>query len=133
MYSYVFLSWTLRALDRNEEAIALVERAIQLNPTTPNWYLGTLGSLYCRVGRYEDAITAYKQALDIAPNSLFLHIGLAATYSLSGKEKEARTETDKIMRLNPKFSLENYSKTLHSKNETYRQKMINALSQAGLK
>ena len=61
-------------------------------------------------GRFEEAVSAYKKSLQRAPNNIFAHLGLAATYSMMGREKEARAEAAEVLRINPKFSLDNLCK-----------------------
>ena len=39
------------------------------------------------------------------------HIDLTATYSMMGREKEARAEAAEVLRINPKFSLDSYAKS----------------------
>jgi len=40
----------------------------------------------------EEAVSAIKKAIQISPDSIISHTGLAATYSMMGREKEARAE-----------------------------------------
>jgi hypothetical protein len=50
-----------------------------------------------------------------------------------GREKEARAEAQEVLRIDPKFSLAHFSKILPYKNQADRERLANALSQAGLK
>jgi adenylate cyclase len=118
---------------RIEEAIMLYRKAIRLNPFPPVWYLWGLGSCYRDLGRYEEAIGEFKKALRLYPDSLPPHLGLAATYSLMGREQEAHTEAAEILRIDPKFSLNRHAKDFLSfKNETDADRYIDALCKAGL-
>jgi tetratricopeptide (TPR) repeat protein len=54
--------------ERTTEAIALMEKAIRLNPRYPFDFPYTLGFAYSLVGRYEEAIACQKQALQRNPN-----------------------------------------------------------------
>ncbi len=72
-----------------------------------------LGSAYAQTGRFEEAVSAYKKALLRASDlDILAHLGLAATYIALGREKEARAEAAEVLRINPKFSLDNYAKTI---------------------
>jgi len=126
------LAFSLYFAARFEEAIAMYQRAIRLNPF-PAWYFIGLASSYCEMGRYEEAIKEYKKALDRAPDSTMPHLGLAATYSLMGREKEAHVEATEVLRIDPKFSLEYYAKSLLFKNQADLDRHIGALRKAGLK
>lgn len=84
--------------------------------------------------RFEEAVPAYKKALQLAPDNILAHVNLAGTYSLMGREKEARAEAEEVLRLDPKFSLESYKKRLLMfKNQAPINPYINALRKAGLK
>ena len=53
-------------------------------------YYGSLGGLYRRQGRYEDAIEAYLQATRVTPTSSYPLINLASLFWHEGKLDEAR-------------------------------------------
>jgi adenylate cyclase len=61
------------------------------------------------------------------------HVGLAATYIFWGRDEEARAEAAEVLRLNPKFSLESYAKTIAYKSQGKLDRYIEALRKAGLK
>ena len=67
------------------------------------------------------------------PNNLFTRLRLAAAYSLLGREEEAHAEAAEVLRINPKFSLEHFSKTIPFKNQSDTDHLINAVRKAGLK
>ena len=62
-----------------------------------------------------------------------VHLGVAGTYIMMGREKEARAEAAEVLRIDPKFSLDYYAKTLPYKDQSETDKIINALRKAGLK
>ncbi len=87
-------------------------------------------------GRFEEAVSAYKQALLRSPDNIFAHLGLAATYMAMGREKEARAEAAEVLRINPKFSLDNYAKewlATTRKDQSELDRYIGNLRKAGLK
>jgi len=119
---------------RPEEAIPLLQEAIRINPLGPAPYFFALGTALRITGRLEEAVSAYKKILRRAPNSVSAHAVLAATYVMMGREQEARVEAAEVLRINPKFSLENYARNnLPFKDQSEKDKVINALSKAGLK
>jgi adenylate cyclase len=128
-----WLGQSLNFADRPKDAIPVFEKAIRLNPNGPTWYFLNFGNSYRMIGQYQEAITQYKRALRVAPNNIMAHIGLAATYSLLGRDEEARNEAEEVLRLNPKFSLERLAKTLPFKNQAQLDRYIDALRKAGLK
>jgi len=58
---------------------------------------------------------------------------LSATYSSMGREKEARTEAEEVLRIDPKFSLEHWAKASLLKNQSDLDRIVGALRKAGLK
>jgi tetratricopeptide (TPR) repeat protein len=84
-------------------------------------------------GRYEEAVLAYKKAIQGAPNSSWSHMMLAATYSMMDCEREARAEAAEALRINPNFSLDFFARTSLIKEQSIRDKVFNALRKAGLK
>ena len=52
---------------------------------------------------------------------------------MMGREKEAQAETGEVLTINPKFSLDFFAKTAVVRDQSTRDKIINALRTAGLK
>jgi adenylate cyclase len=124
---------SLEHAGRYEEAIPLFQKAIRLNPFGPSTLYREFGNALREAGRFEEAVSAYKKAIQLAPDNILAHIALAATYSMMGREKDARAEASEVLRINPKFSLDFWTKTAARKDQSQRDKLINALRKAGLK
>ncbi len=118
---------------RPQEAIPVLQKAIRLNPLGETGNFLQLGHCYRVTGRFEDAVSAYKKSLQRSPNNFFAHLGLVATYSMMGREQEARAEAAEVLRLNPKFSVDAYAKRMTLKDQSVIEDFINALRKAGLK
>jgi adenylate cyclase len=119
---------------RPEEAIPMFRKAIRLNPNAEAYNFGFFGTALRMAGRFEEAVFTFKKALQRSPHFIMAHLGLAATYSMMGREKEARGEAEEILRINPKFSLDYYSRTvLTYKDQSEIEKVVNALRKVGLK
>ncbi len=131
------LAETLYYTGNFEEAITLGEKAIRLHPYCPWLFLTDLARSYCMVRRYEEALAFYKQGLYRAQKDglspLAAYIGLTEVYSGMGRIKEAQVQASEILRLNPNFSLENWSKTEPFKDPANLEKRLIALRKAGLK
>jgi adenylate cyclase len=131
---YAWYASILTYAGRPEEAIPLFKKAIRLNPFGPAFYFVNFGHAYRLTGRFEEAVSAYKKALQLSPDSIFAHVNLAATYSLMGRETEARAEAAEVLRVNPKFSLDYWARLCSFfKDQSETDKFINALRKAGLK
>ena len=131
--SYFYLSLALKYAGRPKEAITMCKEAIRLNPIPPGFYYQSLTNSYCLTGQYEEAIAAGKEATRVEPNNLTARAFLTAAYSLHGREEEARMEAAEVLRINPKFSIDYWAKTMPFKNEADRELTIGALRKAGLK
>jgi tetratricopeptide (TPR) repeat protein len=98
---------TLRTLNAHkEEAIPVFQKIMRLNPFYPVSTSLHFGHALWGPGRFEEAVSAFKKAIPIAPDDIIAHFALAATYSMTGREKEARAEAAEVLRINPKFSLD---------------------------
>nr|NIQ37569.1 tetratricopeptide repeat protein [Pseudomonadota bacterium] len=129
---YIWMSLVLTAAGRHEEALRHAEQALRLDPLAPHWYFRQMGAAYSWVGQHEEAITALKKALDRAPNDILTHVRLASAYSLAGRMDEARAEAEEVLKINPKFSIENYAKTFSFQNKADIDLITDALRKAGL-
>jgi adenylate cyclase len=118
---------------RPEEAIQLFQKAIRQNPFGPPNLYREFGHALLYAGRFEEAVSAYKKTLQLAPDNSAAHFMLAVTYSMMGRDKEARAEAAEVLRLNPKHSLDYTAKILPYKDQSHTDKIINAARKAGLK
>jgi len=130
--AYTSMAVALRFSDRFSEAIPFAEQAIRPDPYPAAATFRGLGGLYRNVGRYEEAITAYKKALQKNPDDIVAHIGMAITYVKLGREEEARAEAKEVIRIHPKFSLAHYAKSIHGKDQSSVDDYIECLRKAGL-
>ncbi len=132
-YVIVRYSTILNFAGRAEEAIPLFQKAIRLDPHGPGFYYFHLGGSLFLTGLFEQAVSTFKKALQRAPNHMFAHLYLAATYSKMGREKEARAEAAEVLKINPKFSVDYWVKMVPYKDQWVRDKYIDAFRKAGLK
>jgi adenylate cyclase len=133
--AHEFYGMSLFSAGRPEEAIPLLKKAIRLNPIGTSNSFESLGTSYVRMGRFEEAVSAYKQSLLRSPDNIFAHLALASAYILMGREKEARAEAAEVLRINPKFTLDNYAKAVayNFPDQSALESFIVRLRKAGLK
>jgi adenylate cyclase len=129
---YGWLGMVYRYVGRWEDAVVAYEKAIRLNPIPPNFYLYGLGLSYAWTERYEEAITVLEKATQDHPDAFYVRLFAAAVYSLARRDEEARAEAAEVLRLNPKFSLKKWEKSLRYKDQKDQEQFISALSKAGL-
>jgi len=129
---YIYAN-VLLYLGRQEESISFFKSAIRLNPKPPNTYLRHYAVALRDTGRYEEAIAQLKKAIEREPRDIMSYIVLASTYSMAGREKEARAAADEVLKINPKFSLEQFAKIHPYKDPATKERYIDSLRKAGLK
>ena len=130
--AHIWMALVLYLSGKHDEAVRHAEQGLRLDPLGPAWYLRVLGTAYSWVGRYEEAITAFKKSLRRAPNDLFTHLHLTATYAWAGRLDDARAQVDEVLRINPKYSLELAAKRSNYRNQSDRKRYLEALRKAGL-
>jgi adenylate cyclase len=130
---YGFLGTALRYSDRPEEAIANLNIAMRLNPFPKTWYYHHLGGALSESDQYEEAIKVFKEGISRYPDDQFQRYMLAWTYIYAGHEEDARIQAAEVLRINPKFSVEQWAKTYPHINQSLTERHMAAMRKAGLK
>ena len=130
--NFMWLGLVLTWAGRPEEGVRYLEHAIRLNPFAAPIFFNNLAVAYRDAGQYEKAIEECKKALQREPNSQFPYIHMAISYLRLGREEEARAAAAEILRVNPKFSLERYARTLPF-TKPVADRIVEDLRKAGLK
>ncbi len=130
--AYSALGAFLGLSGRWEESIVYTKKSIRLNPFAFATYFHWLGRAYFMTGQYDEAIATFKKALYVSPNYLPAHAFLAACYSSLNRQSEAESAAKEVLRINPKFTLESYAKTLPYKNKADVERYMAALRKARL-
>jgi eukaryotic-like serine/threonine-protein kinase len=95
-YNYGF--WLLRPMGRPDEALAQLQRAVDLDPLSPN-YNAWLGVLYNAKGQHELAIAQYRRAIELDPSLWRPHWLLAMAYGRTRGFEDAITEAQQACEL----------------------------------
>ncbi len=131
-HNNIFMAGALGCSGRWEESIGFAEKAMRLAPFPPTYYFWLLGRSYFMTGQYDKAVETFKKAVHVNPDYLVAHAFLAACYISLDRQAEAAAEAKEVLRINPKFSLESYTKTLPYKNRADIERYVVALRKAGL-
>jgi adenylate cyclase len=126
----VMASFILACAGHPQEAVPLIERAMQLSPHYPANYLGHLGNAYRLTGRLEEAIAAFK-AFDQRSAGFGL-TDLVIAYHQTGRPEPARQTAERLLSLRPTFTVEGWRNTQFRSNEALVQAEMAALRSAGL-
>jgi len=131
--AFTQLGSNLRWASRPAEAIPILQKAMRLSPIPPYACLATLTNCYYLTGQYEEAIKLQRRILQKEPNQLLSQVGLTAALMQAGKEDEARAEAAKVLKIDPKFSVESFARRLPFKDQKVNDDLVSALRKAGLK
>jgi adenylate cyclase len=131
-WNNIFMAGALGCSGRWEESLGYAEKAMRLAPFPHVAYYWLLGRSYFMTGQYDKAIKTFKKAVHINPDYLVARAFLAASYSSLERQADAAAQANEVLRINPKFSLESYAKTLPYKNKADTERYISALHKAGL-
>jgi len=97
------LNWSLAQKRRQLDNLASGQAEAKRAPT-PEKYL-SLSLEYYRAGRYQDVITASRQALKLRPDYAEAYNNIAAAYEGMGRWDEAIDAAQQALRLKPDFQL----------------------------
>jgi adenylate cyclase len=117
---------------RWEEGAKWLEKSIRHEPFPTMHYFYWLGRAYVMLGRYDEAVAQFDKAHQSSPESHLPLVGLAITYSLSGREEDAKKAAEEVIRINPQFSIAAYAKTLPYKRQSDKDTWLEGLRKAGL-
>jgi len=128
---HLLLGQALHYAGRPDEAIEYLIKGIRLNPFPNYMYFQSLGLCYLQKEQYEKALTRFKKAVQLAPESPPLHANLAVTYILLDREKEARASAMKCLELFPGLSVTFFLKGSRYKNQVDVKRITDGLRKAG--
>jgi tetratricopeptide (TPR) repeat protein len=116
-------------LGRPNEAIALVEKALSLNPCPPGLYFWNLGFAYYAVGRYAEAAEVLdREELGRLPAKRIL----AASLAQLGQLDNARVEARRFLEINPGFHASAWAATQPFKDKADGEHFVDGYIKAGL-
>ncbi|SFL41535.1 adenylate/guanylate cyclase domain-containing protein [Shimia aestuarii] len=112
------------------QAVRTAERAMRLCPKHPPYYFGVYGFALRSVGRYEEAISAFRKYG--AKVEGFGLIDLVIVYMQIGNEAAAREHAALLLRYRPNFTVREWAKTQLYSVKNGGNADIEALLKAGL-
>lgn len=114
---------------RVAEGIDWIKRAIGLNPHHPLRFWAHLGRAYFTARQYAQAVEVYMRvpSRDAAQQAF-----VAASYCWLGDETAARAHADKVLELDPGFTVERFLEAQHYGDPADLQHLREGLTRAGL-
>jgi len=131
-WAHFIVGKTLFFAGRFEESIPEYKKAIRLDPIPENNYLWSIGVSCAFMGQYEEAITWCEKGVRQDPDDLLARMMMTVVYSMSGRDKKAKTEAAEVLRIQPKFTIGKFKKKLKYKRIEDRERFLSALRKAGL-
>ena len=135
VWAYDFLGVALAYAGRTDEAIANLEKAIRLDPEGPGKaeYLTGMAVAHFAAERYEEALEWAKKSVRWNPAYRLVYPILAATCAHLGRDDDARSALDELLRLQPQSSLAGRRRALANADPDFLERYLDGLRKAGLK
>ncbi len=130
--AYATLAGAMHFAGENEEVIALIEKAMRLNPFYPFFYPHYIGLANFAMRRFDEAVVALKRGVVRNPEALWPHVFLAACHSHLGENTQACAQLVEVWRINPEFSIASLLKLLPYKSSADVDLLVDGLRKAGL-
>lgn len=97
--NYLGYSWVDQGLHL-EKALKMIQKAVQLEPRS-GFIIDSLGWVYYRLGRYEDAVQELERAVTLVPGDPVINDHLGDAYWHVGRKLEAKFQWKHAHDLNP--------------------------------
>ena len=111
-----------------QKSIALLEKAMRLNPYYPDWYLWNLADAYCTLQQPADVIATIQRMENPDEGRRML----AASFAELGMMAEAQAQAREVMRLHPDFSISRWRLRPPYRDPAILERYIEGLRKAGL-
>ena len=125
-----FACFVLASSGYPEEALAQIEKAMNLSPNYPANYLGHLGNAYRLTGKIQKAITAFTTYDARNPGSGLTDLVIA--YQENGQPDEAKRTAERLLAARRDFTIASWLKTQFRRDAARLEADIAALRAAGL-
>ncbi len=130
--AYAIIGSSYSFTGRSVDAIRINKHAMRLNPTSSFIYYANLGRDYYFLGQQNKAIESLESGIFRNENYLNAHLYLAATYASLDQLDDASWEMEKVLVLEPEFSLNYWSQTQPYTSQARLARMVADLRKAGL-
>lgn len=129
---YALLAYISNWRGNPTKAISHITKATELNPYYTFEYQSILGLAYYKLGRYEEAVSTLKKALNRNESALNPRLFLAASYVQLDELEEAAWEISQLSINRPDATLSNLNTKLPFENKQLLLPLLEDLRKAGL-
>jgi TolB-like protein/DNA-binding SARP family transcriptional activator len=134
--AWMYRSWIKTWIGEADEALASIDRALDISPHNPDPYVRNLRRLVALTlfvgGRYEEAIAVTRAFTVASPNATSAAVAAAASAALLGRLEEARASMAELRLIAPKLCLANLRKRLPFVRDEDYARLAEGLRLAGL-
>ncbi len=128
--SHHWLGEALNYSGEPERALGIVETAMRLSPHVHGSHLG---HTYFLLGRHNEAVTALLEGKARAPGFPISYVFLAVVYIELGRDEDARTEIQNLVRIIPSLTVDIVSaRWIGYRSDTHQDRFLDHLRKAGL-
>ncbi len=113
------------------DAIEHAQHAVRLSPVYPLFFPAVLASSYHGAERYEEAIAAARDAIQLDPSKPEPYVILAACAVAVGHVEEAQQSVQKVLTLKPEFNLAAFARSQPYKDQKHLDRLLDQLGSAG--
>jgi tetratricopeptide (TPR) repeat protein len=116
----------------DERGLALVKKAMKLDPFLPTFYNIPIAADHFVRGEYEEALAATRRVS--IPGFFLTQVFLAASYAELGRQGDAQAAVEELLKLRPDYSIDKHIEWDRQNNvpEEGSRRMAAALRKAGL-
>jgi class 3 adenylate cyclase/TolB-like protein len=129
---YLQLAFVQGSLGQFEESIASMQTAFLLNPKYPVWYQEVLSRSYFGLERYDEAIGAAADGLQVQADYVLCQMWLSASQMGAGQKEAAMATAKQLLVDTPGFTLETASFSGFLKRPDRTKAMMRYLRDAGI-
>ena len=129
---YGLLAYISNWRGKAKQAEVYIKKATALNPYHSFDYPWNLGLAYYNQGRYNEAVTSLKNALDRNANALYPRLFLAASYVKLGRMQDANWEIENIKVSRPHTTISHLRNLMPFEDKKMLKTVLRDLRAAGL-
>ena len=116
-----------------DRSVAMIHKAMRLDPHHPVWYFSTLGINMALAGQYEEVVEHWRENRSkISPKNNVPEVNLIIAYRGLGDLENARRIATGLSRINANYTLESFRDFLPLKDKMRLDEMSSWLKEAGI-
>ena len=122
----------LRYCGNPRQAIKEVKKAVRYARFYAPWMANVLAASYRDTGKMPPSLACVNESLRLDPENLEGYVVLCTDYSLSKSHEDAQRVAQKILQIDPSFTIRRYVERQPYRDDAALKKIATALHEAGL-